>query len=92
MLKGISGRSYSFDILLKGKDGERRIVWVKDWNRYVGINVVIALDVAAEDVRIPNPIMVGRGFSENVRAYSRRRGITLITERQILSSLTGTSL
>lgn len=85
--KGASGKSYKFDILLRGKDGRRRVVWVKDWNRYVGVNVAIALDVAAEDVRMPNPIMVGRGFGENVQAYGGRRGITLITEKQILSHL-----
>ncbi|MBS7610021.1 hypothetical protein KEJ36_00350 [Candidatus Bathyarchaeota archaeon] len=92
ILNGISGRSYRFDILLKGKAREKRVVWVKDWNRYVGINVIIALDVASEDVGIPNPIMVGRGFSDNVRTYSQRRGISLITDREILSSLMGTSL
>ncbi|MEM3692936.1 MAG: hypothetical protein QXI39_02805 [Candidatus Bathyarchaeia archaeon] len=92
ILRGISGKSYRFDIVLRGKDGKRRVVWVKDWNRYVGINVIIALDVASEDVRIPNPVMVGRGFSDNVRTYSRRRGISLITDREILSSLMGTSL
>jgi hypothetical protein len=62
-------------------------VWIRDWNRTIGINVVINLDRASEDVDFSNPILIGEKFSDHAKAYANRRKITLLTKRQILTSL-----
>jgi len=60
---------------------------IKDWNRTVGVNVVIALDKASQDKAFANPILVAGRFSEHARAYANRRGIMLITKAKIVRSL-----
>jgi len=48
---------------------------------------VINMDRASEDVGFPNPIMVSEKFSGHAKAYANRRGVTLLTRRQILRRL-----
>jgi len=62
-------------------------VVVKDWNRTVGVNVVINLDKASQDRMFSNPILVAEKFSEHARAYANRRGIMLITRAEIIRGL-----
>jgi len=62
-------------------------VMIKDWNRTVGVNVVITLDKAAQDKAFAQPILVAEKFSEHARAYANRRGIMLITKAEIIRSL-----
>jgi len=62
-------------------------VMIKDWNRTVGVNVVISLDKAAQDKMFSNPILIAEKFSEHARAYANRRGIMLITKAEIIRGL-----
>jgi len=62
-------------------------VMIKDWNRTVGVNVVITLDKVSQDKAFANPILVAEKFSEHARAYANRRGIMLITKAEIIRSL-----
>ena len=86
VLEGNSGVSHRFDlVLLRGK--ERRAVWIKDWNRTVGVNMVINVDNASEDVGYPKPSIIAEKFSGHAKAYANRRGITLLSKQQILRLL-----
>jgi hypothetical protein len=85
-LDGYSGLSHTFDLVIK-RGQEQRLVWVRDWKRTIGVNMIINLDKASEDVGLPNPIMISDKFSGHVKAYANRRGITLIQKRQILSAI-----
>lgn len=82
MLEGFSGRLRKFDLIVR-KGRSRHGVWIKDWKRTVGINVVIKLDNAAEDVGLSTPIMIGHKFSDHAKAYANRRKITLLTKGRI---------
>jgi hypothetical protein len=82
VLEGGSGVSRKFDLLIS-KGRERRSVWIKDWKRTVGVNMVINIDRAAEDVGLTKPIVISDKFSGHAKAYANRRGITLLTKRQI---------
>ena len=86
MLEGFSGLSRSFDLLIR-KGSEQHLVWIRDWKRTVGVNMVINMDKAAEDVGIPNPMMISEKFSGHAKAYANRRGITLLSKRQITRKL-----
>jgi len=85
-LEGFSGISRKFDLIVqKGRVAQG--VWIRDWNRTIGVNIIINLDKASEDVGLSNPIMIGEKFSDHAKAYANRRKITLLTKRQITQSL-----
>jgi len=86
VLEGVSGLSRRFDLVIR-KGRERRSVWIKDWKRTVGVNMVINIDKAAEDVGFPKPIIISEKFSGHAKAYANRRGVTLLLKRQILRRL-----
>lgn len=86
-LRGRWGVKYRFDLLLRGRDGSLRAVWVKEWRRAVGINVAVRLDRASEDVGLGKPILVAYRFSPSVYMYASRRGMELLTADDILSVL-----
>jgi hypothetical protein len=85
-LEGFSGISRQFDFIVqKGRD--EQAVWLRDWNRTIGVNVIINLDTASADVGMTNPIMIGEKFSDHAKSYSNRRKITLLTRQKLTSSL-----
>jgi len=86
VLEGFSGLSRSFDLLIR-KGREQHLVWIKDWKRTVGVNMVINMDKAAEDVGILSPMMISQKFSGHAKAYANRRGITLLSKNQITRKL-----
>jgi len=86
VLEGLSGLPHNFDLIIR-KGEERNLVWVRDWKRTVGVNMVINMDKASEDVGFANPVMVSEKFSGHAKAYANRRGVTLFTKRQILRGL-----
>ena len=57
ILEGLSGLSRKFDLIIR-RGKEKRTVWIKDWNRTVGVNMIINIDNAAEDVGFPKPIII----------------------------------
>ncbi len=86
ILEGTSGLSRKFDLIIR-RGKEKRSVWIKDWNRTVGVNMVINIDNAAEDVGFSKPIIIAEKFSGHAKAYANRRGITLLSKQQILRLL-----
>lgn len=82
-LDGFSGVNRTFDLFIQ-KSQEKRLVWFRDWKRTVGVNMIIKMDNASEDVSIPNPIMISQQFSGHARAYANRRGIILLTRAEII--------
>jgi hypothetical protein len=86
ILEGESGVSRKFDLIIR-RGREKRSVWIRDWNRTVGVNIVINIDKAAEDVGFPKPIIISEKFSGHAKAYANRRAITLLSKQQILRLL-----
>jgi len=76
-----SGLTHKFDLIIN-KNNEQRLVWIREWKRTVGVNMVINMDKAAEDVGMPGPIMISCKFSGHAKAYANRRGVTLLTLRK----------
>ena len=85
-LEGYSGISRKFDLIVqRGRLAQG--VWIRDWKRTIGVNIVINLDKASEDVGLSNPIIIGENFSDHAKSYANRRKITLLTKRRISMSL-----
>ena len=85
-MDGFSGISRKFDLIVQ-KGRVEQGVWVRDWNRTIGVNVIIGLDMASADVGLSNPIMIGEKFSDHAKSYSNRRKVTLLTRQKITTSL-----
>ncbi len=82
MIEGHSGVSKHFDLIVQ-KGRLEQGVWVRDWNRTIGVNVIINLDMASEDVDLSSPIMIGEKFSDHAKSYSNRRKLTLLTKQKL---------
>lgn len=86
MFEGFSGISTRFDLIVqKGRVAQG--VWIRDWNRTIGVNLIINIDKASEDVRLSNPIIVGDKFSDHAKSYANRRKVTLLTKKQITQTM-----
>ena len=85
-LDGFSGTSRRFDLIVQ-KGRVEQGVRIRDWNRTIGVNVIISLDTASDDVGLSSPIMIGEKFSDHAKSYSNRRKITLLTRQKIAMSL-----
>ena len=85
-LEGFTGVARSFDLIVQ-KGRVEQGVWIRDWNRTIGVNVIINIDKACEDVGLASPIIVGEKFSDHAKSYANRRKITLLTKRTIAQSL-----
>ena len=86
VLEGFSGISRKFDLIVQ-KGRMEQGVWIRDWNRTIGVNVIIGLDKASEDVGLSGPIMIGEKFSDHAKSYSNRRKIMLLTRQKRAMSL-----
>lgn len=82
VLDSASGIPRLFELQAK-KKGEVCLVYVRDWDRTVGINMVINIDKAVEDVGSGRPVFVANKFSDHARSFSTRRGILLLTLREL---------
>jgi len=86
VLEGYSGMSRKFDLIVQ-KGRSEQGVWIRAWNRTIGVNVIIGLDTASDDVGLSNPIMIGEKFSDHAKSYSNRRKLTLLTRQKLAMSL-----
>jgi hypothetical protein len=86
VLEGYSGISRKFDLIVQ-KGRVEQGVWIRNWNRTIGVNVIIGLDTASDDVGLSSPIMIGEKFSDHAKSYSNRRKLTLLTRQKIAMSL-----
>jgi hypothetical protein len=85
-MEGFSGISRRFDLIVQ-KGRVEQGVWIRDWNRTIGVNVIIGLDTASADVGLSNPIMIGEKFSDHAKSYSNRRKVVLLTRQKVATSL-----
>jgi galactitol-specific phosphotransferase system IIB component len=85
-LEGFTGVASKFDLIVqKGRVAQG--VWIRDWNRTIGVNLVINIDKASEDVGLSSPIIIGEKFSDHAKSYANRRKITLLQKQKIAQSL-----
>jgi hypothetical protein len=85
-VEGNSGTSHHFDLIIEKNENSRgeQGVWIRDWNRTIGVNVIINLDTTSEDSRLSTPILVGEKFSGHAKAYANRnRRVELLTKQDI---------
>ena len=84
--EGFSGIKQKFDLIVQ-KGHVTQGVWIRDWTRTIGVNIIINIDKASSDVGLASPIIVGEKFSDHAKAYANRRKITLLTTQQVMMRL-----
>ncbi len=82
ILEGNSGLPHKFDLLVT-RSNEKRVVQTLNWKRTVGVNIVINLDKKSEDVGLKKPIIIAEKFSSHAKAYANRKGIILLSKREM---------
>ncbi len=85
-MEGSSGLLRKFDLVVQ-RGPSPQGVRIKDWNRTIGINVIINLDQASDDAGLSNPIIIGDKFSDHAKSYANRRKIMLLTKRRLAQDL-----
>jgi len=86
ILEGYSGITRTFNLIVQ-KGRVEQGVWIRDWNRTIGVNIIIGLDTSSDDVGLSSPIMIGEKFSDHAKSYANRRKIMLLTRHKIAQSL-----
>lgn len=84
--EGFSGITQKFDLIVQ-KGHVAQGVWIREWNRTIGVNIIINIDKASSDVGLSSPIIVGEKFSDHAKSYANRRKITLLTKQQMTMRL-----
>jgi hypothetical protein len=85
-LEGFSGITRKFDLIVQ-KGHVAQGVWVRDWNRTIGVNLTINIDKASDDVGLSNPIIIGEKFSDHAKSYANRRKVMLLPKQKIALGL-----
>jgi len=80
--EGFSGITQKFDLIVQ-KGHVAQGIWIREWNRTIGVNIIINIDKASSDVGLSSPIIVGEKFSDHAKSYANRRKITLLTKQQM---------
>ncbi len=83
---GFSGITQNFDLIVQ-KGHTAQGVWIRDWKRTIGVNIIINIDKASSDVGLSSPIIVGEKFSDHAKSYANRRKITLLTRQHLMMRL-----
>ncbi len=84
--EGLTGVSQRFDLVVQ-RGHAAQGVWVRDWRRTIGVNLIINIDKASEDVGLSNPIIVGEKFSDHAKSYANRRKIILLPRQKLTTNL-----
>ncbi|TFG07456.1 MAG: hypothetical protein EU539_04845 [Promethearchaeota archaeon] len=86
-IKGQSGKSWTFDALVKNKS-DKFGVFIRDWKREISITQLRQLHKACMDVPdIQGGIMICNMISDFSRDYSDQFGIQLLSKGHLMSKL-----
>lgn len=87
-LKGKSGKTWTFDALVRDGEFGKYGVFIRDWKREISITQLRQLHKACIDVpEIEGGIMVCNIISEFSREYCTQFGLQLISKGHLISKL-----
>ena len=90
-VRGKSGHKWLFNGMInyKGqKDENLKIgVFIREWNRSVGVNQVRQLEKACRDTKCDGGLIVAEYFSANAEIFAENLGITYVDRATMLSKM-----
>ncbi|MFW9915714.1 MAG: restriction endonuclease [Candidatus Thorarchaeota archaeon] len=60
-------------------------VWVKDWARTCGVDVILRFEQILKDANFNQGILVSNEFSREARSLAEKAGITLLSRGELVS-------
>ncbi|MHA1474478.1 MAG: restriction endonuclease [Promethearchaeota archaeon] len=81
-IRGRSGQKWKFNGIVIYQD-QRYGVFVREWNRSIGVNQIRQLEKACRDTKCAGGIIVGDTFSCNAEIFGENLGIQVV-ERSTL--------
>ena len=85
-LPGRSGQKWNFDaVVTNTQSGTSKFgVFIKDWDRSIGVNQVRLLEKACIDMGFQGGLLIGNNFSSHARVYGRNKGVQIVTRSELL--------
>ncbi|MHA1584984.1 MAG: restriction endonuclease [Promethearchaeota archaeon] len=90
MIRGESGQKWKFDAIIKYNE-QKFGIFVRQWNRAIGVNQVRQLEKAVRDTDCSGGLMVGSYFSSNALKFGKNTGIQLLDRLELIAKLRGNS-
>ena len=87
-IRGRSGHKWKFDGIIK-YDQKKFGIFVREWNRSIGVNQVRQLQKACRDTDCAGGILVGSMFSPNAEMFANNLGIQLLDKISLVKKLRG---
>ncbi len=84
---GKSGKSWSFDALIRTKELEKFGVFIRDWKREISITQLRQLHKAIEDVSFQGGVMICNIVSDFSQEFCAQFGIQLFSKGHLISKL-----
>ena len=85
---GQSGQKWNFDAIIKTQDAQFG-VFIKDWNRSIGINQVRLLEKACIDCLFDGGLIIGNVFSSHAKSYGNSKGVQVVLKGDIIRKTRG---
>jgi hypothetical protein len=85
-LVGKSGQKWNFDSVIKpSKEKDDCFgVFIKDWNRSIGVNQVRLLEKACVDMGFTGGLIIGNNFSSHAKTYGANKGVQIVTKSELI--------
>ena len=91
LIRGRSGHKWKFDGMINyrgsGDENLKIGIFVREWNRSVGVNQVRQLEKACRDTKCDGGIIVADIFSSNAEIFAENLGITTVDRALIMSKM-----
>ena len=84
-VKGLSGKSWTFDAIVKNSEFEKFGVFIRDWKREISITQLRQLHKACIDAKLTGGIMICNVTTDFSRDYSTQFGIQLLSRGHLVS-------
>jgi hypothetical protein len=89
-LPGKSGQKWNFDaVVTSNQSGINKFgVFIKDWDRSIGVNQVRLLEKACIDMGFQGGLIIGNNFSSHARVYGKNKGVQIVTRSELVYKAT----
>ena len=85
-IRGRSGQKWKFDAFIS-YNGDRYGVFIREWNRSIGVNQIRQLEKACRDTKCAGGIIVGDIFSSQAEIFGETLGIQVVSRNKLESKI-----
>ncbi len=85
-LCGESGQKWTFDLVINSDDGKFG-VFVRDWERSIGVNQLRRLEKACRDTAMVGGIIFGNIFSPHAKKFGKGYGVQVVTRGELVQKM-----